>query len=125
MHTFFRSQTSPLFCTSSNQMKRTQRLKRVLKSNVDTIDPNDDRKARTPLITKSSTITAKPKLNPEVKPQPQLPTQFDSVSLTSTRYPPSPTILARDFYQIDALELAPLLLASTSGGTMLFFGLLR
>ncbi|XP_058212214.1 DNA-3-methyladenine glycosylase [Rhododendron vialii] len=110
MHTFFRSQTSPLFCTSSNQMKRTQRLKRVLKSNVDTIDPNDDRKAQTPLLTKSSTIRAKPKLNPEVKPQSQLRTQFDSVSLTSTRHPPSPTILARDFYQIDALELAPLLL---------------
>ncbi|KAH7843181.1 hypothetical protein Vadar_013612 [Vaccinium darrowii] len=93
---------------SSNQMKRPQRLKRILKSNdtIETRKSNDDHKSQTSVITKSSTIRAKTK--PNAKPQSHFRTQFDSISIPHLLS--NPVILARDFYQIDALELAPLLL---------------
>ncbi|KAL7168860.1 hypothetical protein ACSBR2_033980 [Camellia fascicularis] len=79
---------------SMSEMKRTQRFKRVLKPNktIESFAFNDDHE--------------KSKLKPKVKAQ----SQFDSISITHHLSFEKSTILAPDFCQIDALDLAPLLL---------------
>ncbi|PSS36293.1 DNA-3-methyladenine glycosylase [Actinidia chinensis var. chinensis] len=89
-------------------MKRPQRFKRLLKSDktIETSESNEYHKARTALSSKSSTIKPKTK----VKAQSQFRTQFDSISITHHLFLEESTILPPDFFQIDALDLAPLLL---------------
>ncbi|KAI7998558.1 DNA-3-methyladenine glycosylase [Camellia lanceoleosa] len=79
---------------SMSEMKRTQRFIRVLKPNktIESFAFNDDHE--------------KSKLKRKVKAQ----SQFDSISITHHLSFEKSTILAADFCQIDALDLAPLLL---------------
>lgn len=89
-----------------NEETSTAQTDPQIQHTMETRKSNNDHKSQTSVITKSSTIRAKTK--PNAKPQSHFRTQFDSISIR--HHLSNPIILARDFYQINALELAPLLL---------------
>ncbi|XP_052175205.1 DNA-3-methyladenine glycosylase isoform X2 [Diospyros lotus] len=100
-----------IFSMRSNQMKRT-RFKRVAKPSktTETSEYNDDQKAQTVLATKSSSIRARTKSRVKPQTQTQFGMHLDSISVTHHFSFEKSSILPPDFCQIDALDLAPLLL---------------
>lgn len=86
-------------------MTKTRGLKQVLKARkniiIETSESNDDLKCR-------SVVINKPKSKVKRKPHPHA--HFDSTSMTHALFLEKSMILGPDFYQIDALDLAPLLL---------------
>lgn len=90
------------FCFRGHEMKRTQRFKRVAKPSLAIPETEPDRDGMS-LRSKSRRLRAKP--NPKLQPQPTLDAMPASRSSSGKM-----EILPRDFFQIDALDLAPRLL---------------
>ncbi|XAR70047.1 DNA-3-methyladenine glycosylase II [Bertholletia excelsa] len=109
-HLVFGSQVSALCLMPGNEMKRTRRFNRALEPNkaAEASESNDDRNARMVMRSKSSTLGAKTKST--IKSPLQFQTHLNSISITPHLSLEKSPILAPDFFQIDALDLAPLLL---------------